>query len=60
MTEQEWARLMRQARAHAALHQHRAVVHAVEMPPRAAAYYGTRWFYAVDCPARARDFMRSH
>jgi hypothetical protein len=60
MTPQEWARLMRQARAHAALHDHRAKVRAVKLPPTVALYLGVSWVYVLDCPARARDYMPGH
>jgi len=60
MNPREWDRLMRQARAHAILHGHRVKVLSWRMSDLSATYFGTRWAYAIDCPATARDFMRSH
>jgi len=61
MTKGEWALLMRAARAHAYLHEHRTRVRSMRlMTPQAQERYGTCWVYAIDCPARARDFMRGH
>lgn len=60
MSPEQWARLMRQARAHALLHGHRVKVVAVRMSPRTARQFGVSWVYVIDCPSRAADFMRGH
>ena len=60
MTPEEWARLMRQARTHAGLHNHRVKIIAFEHSDRATAYFGSRWAYVIDCPARARDLLPGH
>lgn len=60
MTPEEWGRLMRQARAHAGMHNHRVSVRAVKLPPAAAKRFGISWAYGIDCPARAHEYLRGH
>lgn len=49
MSPEYWERIMKRARWYSENHHERVRVRGCILPPRAAAYLGTKWVYVVDC-----------